>query len=733
MVASPFRFTLGIEENTGLGLLFKLRGARPAPSDVVVISIDRESSEQLDLPDNPDKWPRSLHAHLTDTLLREGATVVSFDVHFVEPKNPRDDSLFARAMKKAGNVVLTEPVKEKEVPVAGEGGLAEASHNIVRVVPPIEIFANSAVATAPFTLPRIPFKVNRYFTFDPGAGDSPAMPVVMLQLFGMDAYGEFVRLLERASPDQAGKLPPDRDAAIKTLGVKGLIWKIRGIFEGDPALADRMRKELDGEQTLSEGGEKRRVLEALIRMYGGPRNRYINFYGPPGTVTTIPYYQALALRDGMLGDERLDLKGKAVFVGLSEVLLAERKDSFYTVFSKANGTFIAGVEISATAFANLLADAPVKPIGLPAHIVLLLGWGLLIGILSRRFRIGPAAASVLGLCVLYVLAARYLFETHNEWLPVAVPLFFQAPAAFFGAVVWSYLDADKEKQNIKSAFEHYLPKDVVDQLSKDIAHIQTGGRVVYGICLFSDAAEYTTLSEMMDPHELGKFMNRYYETMFRPVKRHGGFISGVIGDSMLALWVSARSEADLRDKACFAAVDINKELQAYDESFEGVKLKTRIGLHCGQILLGHIGAMDFYEYTPMGDIVNTASRIEGLNKFLGTTVLVSGEVFSEIDGYLARDCGLFRLKGKTTPIRLYELWCRIEESDERQKDACTTFAEGLAAFQQGAWDEAMGMFQRVTDSLGEDGPSRFYLDLCENYRKSPPDQPWDGVVRMEKK
>ncbi|HSL98901.1 MAG TPA: adenylate/guanylate cyclase domain-containing protein [Candidatus Limnocylindria bacterium] len=733
LIASPFRFVLGIEENTGLGLLFKLRGARQAPSDVVVISIDRESSEHLDLPDNPDKWPRSIHARLTDTLTREGARVVSFDVHFIEPRIPRDDILFARAMGRAGNVVLTEPLKEKEVPVPGGGDSGEASHNIVRVVPPIELFANTAVATAPFTLPRIPFKVNRYFTFDPGAGDSPAMPVVMLQLFGMDAYGEFVRLLERASPDQAGKLPADRATAIKTLGVKGLIWKIRGIFEGDPALADRMQKELAGEQTLSEGGEKRRVIDALIRMYGGPRNRYINFYGPPGTVTTIPYYQALALRNGMLGDKRLDLKGKAVFVGLSEVLLAERKDSFYTVFSKANGTFIAGVEISATTFANLLADAPVKPIGLPAHITILLGWGILLGVLSRRFQIGTAAASVVGLCILYVLVARYLFETHNEWLPIAVPLFFQAPIAFFGAVVWNYHDANKEKQNIKSAFEHYLPKDVVDQLSKDVAHIQTGGRVVYGICLFSDAAEYTTLSEMMDPHELGKFMNRYYETMFRPVKRHGGFISGVIGDSMLALWVSAHSEADLRDKACFAAVDINRELQAYDESFEGVKLKTRIGLHCGQILLGHIGAMDFYEYTPMGDIVNTASRIEGLNKFLGTTVLVSGEVFHEIDGYLARDCGLFRLKGKTSPIRLYELQCRLEDSEENQKDACAIFSEGLAAFQEGAWDDAEGKFKRVTELLGEDGPSRFYLNLCQTYRESPPGQPWEGVVYMEKK
>src|SRR4030066_853111 len=88
LVASPFRFTLGNEENAGLGLLFKLRGARQPPSDVVVISIDRESSEHLDLPDNPDKWPRSLHARLTETLTREGARVISFDVHFIDPRSP---------------------------------------------------------------------------------------------------------------------------------------------------------------------------------------------------------------------------------------------------------------------------------------------------------------------------------------------------------------------------------------------------------------------------------------------------------------------------------------------------------------------------------------------------------------------------------------------------------------------------------------------------------------------
>ena len=94
---------------------------------------------------------------------------------------------------------------------------------------------------------------------------------------------------------------------------------------------------------------------------------------------------------------------------------------------------------------------------------------------------------------------------------------------------------------------------------------------------------------------------------------------------------------------------------------------------------------------------------------------------------------MFRLKGKTTPIRVHELWCRMEDANGKQREACATFADGLAAFQKGAWDVAMKVFQKVITERGEDGPSRFYLDLCGSYRKSPPAQPWDGVVHMEKK
>jgi len=733
LVISPFHFALGIEEDLGLGLLFKLRGAVEPPPDAVVVSIDKESSDALDLPYNPDKWPRTVHARLTEKLARDGASVIAFDVHFIEPRSAGDDDLLASALRKAGNVVLTEPVRIKEIPLKDESDSYIGDHNIIQIVKPIDLFAGAAAATAPFTLPRIPFKVSQYWTFETGAGDSPTMPVVALQLYAMEAYGDFVRLLEKASPGHAGKLPASGDRAIGTMRIKDLMMEVRGIFEKEPLVAERMLRELESPGAAWGDANRRRLLKALIAMYGGQGSRYINYYGPPGTVTTVPYHVALKGEEGSGDGSRVDLRGKAVFVGLSEVLLAERKDSFYTVFSRANGTFIGGVEIAATAFSNLLEGAPLKPASPYARLAILLIWGIALGLICRLMPVGLAALGTVALGVIYLFLAEYQFKAGQSWYPVFIPLFLQAPLAFVGGVVWNYVDVNRERRNIKTAFEHYLPKDVVGQLARDVAHIKTGSRVVFGICLFTDAQQYTSLSENLDPHELGRFMNKYYETMFKPVKQHGGFVSGVIGDSMLALWVAAGSENTLKANACRAALDIHRELGPHYESPDAVKLKTRIGLHCGQILLGHIGALDHYEYTPMGDIVNTASRIEGLNKYLETSILVSGEVMQQVDGFLSRELGNFRVKGKAKPISLHEILCHIEESDEQQRHAFAVFADAMDAFRRQSWDEAMEKFRRCGGILGGDGPSLFYAGLCDQYRNSPPGEPWDGVVSMDKK
>ena len=432
LLISPFQFALNLEEDTGLGLLFKLRGPRKPPSDVVVVSIDKQSSDKLDLNNNPDKWPRSLHAQLTENLTREGARVVAFDVHFIEPKNAEDDSLFAQSLQKAQNVILTEPLVPKELPTSENGEAVAGFHNIVKIVKPFKMLADSAVATAPFTLPRIPFKVNRYWTFQTGAGDSPTVPVVAFQLSTLQYYDEFLQLLKKVSPTQADTLPPDSEAFLAD-NFKRVIREIHEVFQADPMLELKMLAELESSKQTSLDRENYGSLKALIKMYGGPTSRYINYYGPPRTVKTIPYYQAVQIKDGMYNDKPMEIKDKIVFVGLSEILLADRKDSFYTVYSTADGIFVSGVEIMASVFANIRDDVPIKPIGLKANILLVFLWGILLGIVCRISSMKIGFLSAIGLSVLYLLGAVYIYKAQNIWYPIVIPLFFQAPMAYIGA------------------------------------------------------------------------------------------------------------------------------------------------------------------------------------------------------------------------------------------------------------------------------------------------------------
>jgi adenylate cyclase len=730
---SFFSFVHELEEDAGLGLLFKLRGPIRPPSEAVVISIDKDSAEQLNIPENPDKWPRSLHARLVDALVKAGAAVVTFDVHFLEPRVPEDDRFFARAMNKAGNVVLSDPMTAREVAVSG-GGSFGPEHSIVRIVKPLPLLADSAVSTAPFVLPRIPFKVNQYWTFqtEGALAPPPTFPVVAYQIFCAPVYDDFVRLLEKLRPKLAGRLPHSLDGSIKSKSVVKLMRDIKDIFENDPALTGQMIDELQTSDSGSAGGKDRFMLATLINLYGGANRRYINYYGPPHTVTTIPYYRALQLGEGGAGGQ-LDVKGKAVFVGLSERILAERKDSFYTVFSQANGVFIGGVEIAATAFLNLLKDNSVKPLESYAYLTLILLWGLLVGVIGRHsgLMIGPLI--ITGVSVLYLFAAYYSFAADGTWYPIVVPLFAQAPLAFLGAASWSYLEAKKERQQLRKALAYYVPDEVVDQLARNIVDLKQSGEIVYGACLFADVAGYTSLSEKMTPQQLSELMHRYFEVTFEPVKKHGGLVVNLKGDSFLAIWKAAEADDGLRRRACLAARDVATAVRRFNESIESVKLLTRVGVHCGQIFLGNIGAGDHYEYGPTGDTVNTASRMDGLNKYLGTEVLVSEESVARLNGLVAREVGKFMLKGKAQPIVVHELFGRTEEIDEVQKELCEMFAEALGAFRRRAWDAAELMFLRVSPNDAADGPAHFYLKLCAEYKNNPPPETWDGVIVLEEK
>jgi adenylate cyclase len=125
--------------------------------------------------------------------------------------------------------------------------------------------------------------------------------------------------------------------------------------------------------------------------------------------------------------------------------------------------------------------------------------------------------------------------------------------------------------------------------------------------------------------------------------------------------------------------------------------------------------------------------MDGLNKYLGTEILASGEALAGIDGFLTREVGAFRLKGKAQSVVVHELICAIDQAEVKQIKACEGFADALGAFRRRRWDDARDKFIECVEDCGGDGPSRFYLKLCAQYKNDPPEEPWDGVIQLEEK
>jgi adenylate cyclase len=195
LVISLSPIGLNLEEALGLDLLFKLRGQKEVPAEIIIVTMDKISSDNLKLPDEPRKWPRSLHARLIENLLNKGVSLIAFDIIFDEPHSPDDDSIFARAIDSAANVVLGEYIEKDFVQLDPETSGVDAS--IETLVPPFAPLAQAAIAVAPFPLPKVPVKVSQYWTFKTSAGDTPTLPVVAFQVFCSTRIRRFSPVIEK--------------------------------------------------------------------------------------------------------------------------------------------------------------------------------------------------------------------------------------------------------------------------------------------------------------------------------------------------------------------------------------------------------------------------------------------------------------------------------------------------------------------------------------------------------
>ncbi|PVV22098.1 MAG: hypothetical protein B6D78_05860 [gamma proteobacterium symbiont of Ctena orbiculata] len=680
------------EESIGLSLLFEMRGQRPPPEQIAIISINGQTAEQLGLGEEIPEWPRSLHAKLIDRLTQAGVAVIAYDIFFKKSRQPGPDQTMARAIQRAGNVLLVAYLEQQRLTEE------QANVDIERLLPPTETLVDAAVGIAPFVLPKIPVRVSRFWTFT-GENRLISLPAAALQLL-VDPDGRLLNGLLQ-SIGESSNLVNDKQTHAR------IVSRIRD----DSSLQARLLEAFSAGQASQQTTLQRQRFNALLKLYTGDAHPYLNFYGPPGSIPTIPIHHALQAAP----EELANLKGKVVFVGYAGTYQPRQKDGFYTVFSQPNGLDLSGVEIAATAFANLLTSETLSILDDFYMALLLLIYGLGITLLFRWL---PGIRGILaGLLVssAYFILVYNLFNQLHVWLPLFVPLVVQTTLALILGQTLHYRQMRSSRERLRELFGYYLPGDVIDNLAQQKREPMTDTSSAFGVCLATDAQGYTKFAENMDPVDLQAYLNRYYEVLFKPVRTRNGVVSDVVGDAMFAIWPSTEPDISLHQQACEAALAINRSLQ---QSQLEPKLFTRIGLHAGELVMSHVGAIDHFEYRAVGDMVNTTSRIENLNKQLGTAILASNVAVEGLMGIATREVGEFAVAGKQQSVTIYEISAMSVDVTPQLRQLHEDFAKALAEWIYGDRETAYQQFKLILKDHPNDGPTQYYVNQFRERRRS---------------
>lgn len=308
-------------------------------------------------------------------------------------------------------------------------------------------------------------------------------------------------------------------------------------------------------------------------------------------------------------------------------------------------------------------------------------------------------------------------------------------AMTFAAVLgYRFAVVDREKREIGKAFSYYLPSTVIDRMLRSHQKPSLGGETRELTVWFSDLAGFTTLSEGMAPKDVVSLLNKYLSAMTDIIEAHDGFVEKYMGDAIVAVFGAPLAIPDYAQKAAEAALACQRRALEIEPKLglpAGHRLVARIGINTGEMLIGNIGSTRRFNYTVMGDAVNLASRLEGVNKVYGTRILASEQsvklcssavVFREIDRV--------RVLGKQEPLRIYELLGMRGEFAPEQLARLQQFADALAHFRARRFDEAAKSF----DNLAADDPvAQRFGERARAYSAVPPPDDWDGINTLDQK
>ncbi len=718
---APF---LRFMELKALDLRILSRGSIPAGGETVIAAIDEKSISEL----GRWPWPRTTMARLVETLKAAGAKAVGFDVVFAEPDENSGLKTIASLTSEAKSLGLSdsrfwELMEEKKAEVDMDAALAKAVEKAKNITLGY-FFHISKKEVDHLTEKEIDARVEDI------SGSKFAMVKAARSVNESALIHAFAPVPNLPQLSQAAENSgyfnaiPDSDGAIRW---SPLVIKFRDHYYTSLALSLLLQYQ-NWPMTvlkLGEFGVDGIDMEKVAIPTDDTGRLLINYLGP---AKTFPHYAVSDILHGKLPADAF--RGKIVIVGATATGIYDlRVTPFSNVYP--------GVEIHATVIDNILHQNFLKQSWWIKFLDVfsIVAVGLIMGLAIPRLK------AIMGILISLLFIGSYMgvniffFSRYSIWLNLIYPVLTML-AVYLAITVYRYITEEREKKKIRNAFQFYLTASVINEMLKDPTKLKLGGDKKQLTVLFSDIRGFTSISEQLAPEDLVHLLNEYLTAMTDLVFKYDGLLDKYMGDAIMAVFGAPLSQPDHARRCCQTALEMLQALKKLQDkwSAEGKPyMNIGVGINTGDMVVGNMGSQMRFDYTVMGDSVNLASRLEGINKEYGTNIVISEYTQAIVkDEFYFRELDAVRVKGKKLPVTIYELLCEKKDADS-YRTLAESFEAALAKYKQAQWDDALVAFEKVLTIKPNDPPTQLYLARCRELKEDPPPQPWDGVFTMTKK
>lgn len=402
-------------------------------------------------------------------------------------------------------------------------------------------------------------------------------------------------------------------------------------------------------------------------------------------------------------------------------------------------SYYPNVGTHANLYNTIVNEAFITPVPHYISIVLSFLFSILFAILFRRLKTLNSRFIVGVLVILTTIFGLYtIFVALNIYIESFI-IIMSLVLSFILITVSRFILSEKDKTFLKKAFSTYLSSDIIDEIIKDPTKLKLGGQEKELTAIFTDVKSFSTLSEKVTPTQLVSILNKYLSRMSDIVLDHKGTIDKFEGDAIIAFYGAPVDNPEHAKMALLSAIrmkqaeiELNKVLVESGEAPNA--LLTRIGINSGPMVVGNMGTDAKMNYTIMGNDVNLAARLEGVNKVYGTWILASEFSFNKAGpGFLGRRLDKVRVVGINTPVQLYNVMGVMEEMSQQTIDGIGVFHDALDLYLAQEFEKSIDKFNEVLKILPEDSPTLVYLERATKLIKTGVPDGWDGVVNMTSK